>query len=543
MCSPVQHHAHQRDGRLDVPHDERRIQAKHAVARASQHRITASFGASPLAVVPAIDRPRRSRQVDDWDTPKTCDANGAPENPVAQCAVQVLSTAVQRKILARGAVFWLGLLAAGVLGLSGCKSAPKASPPPAQSATTSGSVASAKASPSFPSSAASAAAANATSTPPKPPGPLEQTRKPVALDEAAQRTATQYLALLARGRKATTAKDFAQAETEFSACLKLVPGDPRALGERGYARLLANKLDDADADFKVAVEKAGSTALLAQLVHNRLLVARQRGDEQAARSFEQEKQRIKASRRIAPGVDCSADAHSVSRSPERPKTLTEAWSIMTKAHAQASSSKPEEIALGNSGLPEGAPPPPPATEAELWQQLTNGAPRDGGWAITTSTGYGFSLSGHALFSKAGQFYLFPAVYSSLVFRCGQDGGGELSVGGGGMVPWHIKFEQEQLTVAYMCEASGGGSALCGSAEDSTGTPVQSYCALVSSNVTVTVLDSNTFEGLFELTVGARPSGASPMGASPHLLDVEWLADHLVMNACGARRQVPYSFSD
>jgi hypothetical protein len=365
----------------------------------------------------------------------------------------------------------------------------------------------------------------------------------VALDEAAQRTATQYLAALARGRKATTAKDFAKAEAEFSACLQLVPGDPRALGERGYARLRANKLDDADADFKVAVEKAGSTALLAQLVHNRLLVARQRGDERAASGFEDEKQRIKASRRIAPGVDCSADAHAVSRSPERPKTLREAWSMMAAAHAQASGSKPEEIALGNSGLPEGVPPAPPPKEAELWQQMTSGTPRDGGWALTTSTSYGGSLSGHALFSKAGQLYLFPALYSSLVFRCGQDGGGELTVAGGGVVPWHIQFEQEQLTVGYMCEASGGGSALCGSADDSTGTPVQSYCALVSSNVTVTVLDSKTFEGLFELTVGAQPSGDSPMGDSPHLLDVEWLADHLVMNACGARRQVPYTLSD
>jgi hypothetical protein len=441
----------------------------------------------------------------------------------------------RRKVVVRGTVAGLGLLLAGVLGLAACKSPAKPSPPSAPSAALGKPVGSAK--------AAGGAAASTTPTATKPPAAPEQPRRPVALDEAAQRTAARYLAALARGRKATTAKDFATAEAEFSGCLQLVPGDPRALGERGYARLLANKLDDADADFKVAVEKAGSTALLSQLVHNRLLVARQRGDEQAARGLEQEKQRIKASRRIAPGVDCSADAQAVSLSPQRPKTLSAAWSMMAAAHARASGSKPEEIALGDSGLPEGAPPAPPATEAELWQQMTNGARRDGGWALTTSTSYGGSLSGHALFAKAGQLYLFPALYSSLVFRCGQDGGGELTVGGGGVVPWHIKFEQQQLTVGYLCEGSGGNGAPCGSAEDSTGTPMQSYCALVSSKVTVTVLDSKTFEGLFELTVGAQPSGDGPMGDPPHLLDVEWQADHLVMNACGARRQVPYTLSD
>jgi hypothetical protein len=383
-------------------------------------------------------------------------------------------------------------------------------------------------------SAAAAVSATPSATRPAP----EQDRKPLALDEAGQRVARQYLAALSRGRKATTTKDFAKAEAEFSDCLKLVPGDPRALGERGYARLLSGKWDDADADFELAVAKAGSTPLLVQLVHNRLLVARQRGDEKAAKAFEDEKKRLKASRRIAPGIDCSADAQAVTRSPEHPKNLNEAWAMMAKAHGDATGCKPEEIALGEGGPPEGAAAPSP-TEAELWQRLTGGAARDGGWALTTSTSYGGTLAGHALFSKEGQLYLFPALYSSLVFRCGQDGGGTLTVGGGGVVPWHIKFEQEQLVAAYLCGGDGTNIAPCGSPEDSSGTPVQSYCALASSTVRVTVLDGKTFEGMLELTVAAQPSGDGPMGDSPHLLDVEWLPDHLTMSACGARRQVPY----
>jgi len=376
----------------------------------------------------------------------------------------------------------------------------------------------------------------------KPAAAPEEIRKPVALDDAAKRTASAYLAALARGRKATTTKDFAKAETEFSACLRLVPRDPRALAERGYARLLAGKLDDADTDLKAASEKAGSTGLLLQVVHNRLLVARQRGDEQAAKGFEEDKKRLNESRRIAPGIDCTSDAHQASLSPERPKTLVEAWKLVTEAHATATAMKPEEIALGSDGPAEGAPPAPPPSESELWQTMTGGTPRDGGWALTTASPYGATLAGHALFSKAGQLYLFPALYHSMSFRCGQDGGGVLTVDGGGVVPWHIKFEQDQMTAAYMCGADpdNGRYGVCGTAEDPGGSPVQSFCTVVSSNVTLTVLDSNTFEGLFEIVVNVQPSGNNMMGEPPHLLDVEWLPDHLVMSACGSRRQVPYS---
>jgi Flp pilus assembly protein TadD len=378
----------------------------------------------------------------------------------------------------------------------------------------------------------------------KPATTPEESRKPIALDDAAKRTATAYLAALARGRKATTGKDFAKAETEFSACLRLVPRDPRALGERGYARLLAGKLDDADADLKAAAEKAGSTGLLLQLVHNRLLVARKRGDVQAAEGFEADKKRLKDSRRIAPGIDCTSETRLVPLSPERPKTLLEAWKLVAEAHAAAvqMETKPEEIALGSEGPAEGAPPAPPPSEAELWQKMTGGTPRDGGWALTTATSNGSTLAGHALFSKAGQLYVFPALYHSTVFRCGQDGGGVLTVDGGGVVPWHIKLEEEQLTAAYTCgaEPDDGRFGVCGTAEDPGGPPVGSFCTLASSTVTLTVLDSKSFASLFEIVVGVQPSGDKMMGQSPHLLDVEWLPDHLVVSACGSRQQVPYS---
>jgi hypothetical protein len=361
----------------------------------------------------------------------------------------------------------------------------------------------------------------------------EERRKPVALDEAGRRTAGAYLAALGRGRKATLAKDFATAEAELSAGLELVSGDPRALGERGYARLLAGKLDDADVDLAAAEGKAPSTSLLLQIVHNRMLVARQRGDERAARGFEAQKKRLKAARQIEPGIDCTTDEHSSSLVPERPKTLAQAWKVMAAAHAKASSETVESIALGEGGEAFAL----PQSDAALWQQITGGPPRDGAWALTTSTSYAGSLSGHALFSKAGQLYLFPSLYTSLVFRCGQDGGGTVSVGGGGLEPWHIRFEQEQLVVGLLCEAQGNSLAPCG---EEGGEPVRSFCSLASSSVKLTVLDAKTFEGLLQVDVAAQPSGNEGMGSSPRLLDVEWQPEHLVMNACGARKRVAYA---
>jgi len=62
--SSEQRRAHASHGCGDVSHDERRIQPEHAVARASQHRVTARIRSHPLRVTPAIDlnhEPRRGR--------------------------------------------------------------------------------------------------------------------------------------------------------------------------------------------------------------------------------------------------------------------------------------------------------------------------------------------------------------------------------------------------------------------------------------------------------------------------------------------------
>jgi hypothetical protein len=142
-------------------------------------------------------------------------------------------------------------------------------------------IASARASVAVPGASVPATALAAKPTPPAAPE-----RKPTALDPAGLRVAKTYLAELGLGRKATLAKDYAQAAAHFSNALEALPGDPRALAERGYARLRASNLPEAEADLAAAMRGAPSSAVLLQILHNRMLVARQRGDENAATAWE-----------------------------------------------------------------------------------------------------------------------------------------------------------------------------------------------------------------------------------------------------------------
>ncbi len=416
------------------------------------------------------------------------------------------------------------------------KQAPKPEPAIAQTKTTSATATSVTAV----TAPISPATATVVANPAAPPTPTEQlrrkveSRKPVALDDAGKRTATAYLAALVRGRKATVAKDFAKAEAEFSTCLQLVPDDARAQGERGYARLLAGKLDDADKDFAAAAPRAPSTSLLTQLIHNRMLVAKQRGDEKAAKEFEAEKKRLKAARRVAPGIDCTSDASPTTLEPEHPKDLTEAWRLISESHANKANLKAAEITTGTNNLQ------PKGTEAELWQLLTEGPARDGAWAVVTHGNDGFSEQGHALFAKAGKLYLYLSLYDAYAARCGYSGGALLTVGGGGTAPWHYRLDRSEDGVGMMCEYSNNKFAPCGSVNDEDGNPVQSFCYWASSNAEVVVLDSKSFEGLLIVGADAQANEANSVLDPQQLLEVEWQPEQLIMSACGTKRAVPYN---
>lgn len=339
----------------------------------------------------------------------------------------------------------------------------------------------------------------------------------VALDEAGLRTAKAYLAELGHGRKATAAKDFAAADVHFSRCLEHVPGDGRALAERGYERLLARRLPEAEADLAAAARAAPSSAVLLQIAHSRLLVARERGDEAAVKRFEDEKKRLNAARRLPAGVSCTREVRAGGVDAELVETLAQAFERMRAAHATEDKTTPASIRFGEA----------PTNGVNQAEQLTALAARgplpQGGWEVWS---FGNLAMNHALISRDGRLYVLPHLSTGNAALCGLDGAAEVTVGGGGTQPWHVRRVYREMVRGY-----GGG-------DDA---PAMGFCSWASTRLEVTVFDATTFHGLRTLDVSARPSSDSASASEPeHLLELEWQPEHVVMEACGKRELVPYA---
>jgi hypothetical protein len=360
--------------------------------------------------------------------------------------------------------------------------------------------------------------------------PRASERKPTLLDDAAKSKAAAYLSSLYRGRKATVAKDYAQAEEQFSNCLKLVPGDGRALAERGYARLLAEKLAEAEEDLAAANRTAPDLKLLLQIIHNRMLVARKKGDERAAGAFERAVKELKQARQVGPGADCTSGSAESTLTPLRPKTMDEALHLARAEHVRTSKTALESTTLDDAKIPAGA------SEAELWKLVTGGPPRDGGWMLTTKGPEGEDRDTHALISQRGGLYLYPGLGHGLVGRCGYSPLCDVKVAGGVTEPWHLRITCQPNMSAYLCEYPDGAAAGCHLREN--GTPIQTYCP-VWSNERLVVLDSKTFEGIVEINA----SGEAAVGDTSEirrLLEPDFRAEEVVVKPCGQRQVVPYA---
>ena len=385
-------------------------------------------------------------------------------------------------------------------------------------------------------SASASAAALASSAPPATAvtamrsAPALPPNKPTPLDAAGLRAAKEYLAELGRGRKATVAKDFAQAEEHFSKCLDVLPGDPRALAERGYARLLADKLPEAEADLAAAARHAPSSAVLQQILHNRMLAARRQGDEVAAKRFEVEKMKLKAARRLPSGVVCQSDVADSDLKPQIAKSLDEALKLLIVAHATEDRVDPTSIRIDEGPFGE------PSEAVRLKSLVAQGPLPDGGWQIWSQC---VSLRNHALISHAGKLYTFPNLSSGSLALCGLDGAAEVTVGGGGAQPWHIQRTYRELVRGYLCEKPNNTAGPCDGNNDIREMNM-GFCSWVSTNIDITILDSKTFEGIRTLSLSAQPSGDGAANEPEHLLELEWQADKVVVDACGQRTAVPYA---
>ena len=149
---------------------------------------------------------------------------------------------------------------------------------------------------------------------------------------------------------------------------------------------------------------------------------------------------------------------------------------------------------------------------------------DAGWQLWAS---GTQPRNHALIAHAGKLYGFPNQSTGSLALCGWDGAAEVTIGGGGARPWYIRRTYRQLLRSYTEPDEDGRS--------------MGYCVWASTRIDVTILDSKTFEGIRTLSASAQPTDENAGGTEPqNVLELEWQADKVIVDACGQRSVLPYA---
>lgn len=361
-----------------------------------------------------------------------------------------------------------------------------------------------------------AAPAAATSAPP----PRPAAPKPTPLDAAGQKSAHTYARELGLGRKATIAKDFEQADLHFSRCLDALPKDPRALGERGYARLLAGKLAEARTDLGEAERSAPNTTLRLQILHNLAQLERKLGNEAAAQAYEEQRTKAKAARRLPSGVDCSSDVSESDLELKVATSFDEVLKLVLAAHTDADKSDPSEVKLYDFGE-EGY--------EQRIKSLAKQQPFPDGALVLATSGPGSSKN-HGVIAQAGKFYVYPNLSSGSVALCGPEGLADVTIEGGGARPWRIQRSYRLLVRSYDCVENCGGDAAV----------FMGSCWWTSSSRDVTFLEAGTFRGLRRISANAQPSSEGTATEPEHFLELEWQADRVAVDACGQHQDVPYA---
>jgi hypothetical protein len=353
--------------------------------------------------------------------------------------------------------------------------------------------------------------------------------RPTPLDKAGQRAAKAYLLALGQGRRATLAKDYAAADRHFSKCLELMPQDPRALAERGYARLLAEQLPEATADLMAAETRAPNSALKLQIVHNLLLLARKAGDDRAARAREDEEKRIKAARRLPSGVACTSNIGPSDLELRTVDSFEAALKLVVAEHAKADGVAGKDVSFAEPYSPD------EGYEERLHAMAARRPFPDGAHVLWTSRDSRYR--NHAVIAQAGKFYVYPNLSVGGAPLCGFEGA-QVTIEGGGATPWRIQREQVSLVRGYLYVGQDG-TALGAPPDDEEAVPTMGFCGWTGTNTDVTVLDAKTFRGILHLSASAQPSGDGEASGPEHILEVEWWADHAMVEACGQRKRVPY----
>ncbi len=157
-----------------------------------------------------------------------------------------------------------------------------------------------------------------------------------------------YAAGLKEGRTATVAKKYDDAVAAFNKAIEALPGDARALSERGYAKYLAGKLDAAEVDFRQAEAATKDAKLLASIYFNHGLVAEKRSLPEAARAAFAKSEQLRstpaASKKLAGASACGAAISTEASALVEATGYLGVYKVLQSSHSEAQALASEDEA-------------------------------------------------------------------------------------------------------------------------------------------------------------------------------------------------------
>ncbi len=349
-------------------------------------------------------------------------------------------------------------------------------------------------------------------------------RAPTAIAGADLPRAKEYVQNLARGRKATVAKDYAHAVAFFDKALVAEPGDARALSERGYAYLLNDNLDAAAKDLESAAKRAPSVDLLRQILFNQATIADKRGDAKAAEALRQERERLGSAKR-SKSKDCSVSITRPGTLPVKVNSARDAWAELKKAH----------LARWNlSSIPIDEPVIADNADEETIRTTLFKASTDGTMSILTVSAELEVM--HVVILRGKDIYIHGGLGGFQRSRCPHGDGLPHVIDGN--VP-RIEMDSEYLELGYMCEVPKTNEIRpCEEMQD--GNPIQSYCYRVESKFRTWILDPKTFALTIDIEESTEAKGRTTFDSGQSRAVITMQPDAVLVTGCGVdlREKMP-----
>lgn len=300
-------------------------------------------------------------------------------------------------------------------------------------------------------------------------------------------TAKAYSESLKKGRAATLAKKYDEAIAAFDAALKALPGDARALSERGYAKLLAGKLEDARKDLREAEASTKDPKLLGQIHYNHGLVAEKLGHAEEAKASFAKSNVLAPTKAAASKAGTSTCVADVEMQNTRAKLAKDFQAMFDALKTEAKdSTKVGSNDEAKTGLFARIP-----KEAQDFVVAYQAGGEDGGGAweihpyLKTPDGLLFGVD------TVSTYYDFP---------CGGDISVTTSESSGLKL---VKVVHAAGMRVPVCEADGGELTECGEND----MPVSSACSTDDPTVTYVVFDAS--KKRIVATVGYTDDGKGP----------------------------------